>query len=62
MTQKELLYLEDAYNHEKSLATISETTSSYLEHDTLIQFLMEQSKKHELFAKKLKKKLEGEAE
>ena len=62
MTQKELLYLEDAINHEKSLATVSSLSASYLEDDTLIEFLMEQSKKHEAFAKKLKKKLEGEAE
>ena len=62
MTQKELLYLEDAINHEKSLATISSLSASYLEDDTLTDFLMEQSKKHELLAKILKKKLEVEAE
>ena len=60
MTQKELLYFEDVINHEKSLASICELSASFLENDTLIEFLLEQSKKHQLLEKKFKKKLEGE--
>ena len=62
MTQKELLYIEDAINHEKALAKICEESASFIEDSTLADFLLEQTKKHEAMEKKLKKKLEVESE
>ena len=60
MTQKELLYIEDAINHEKSLSSICTESASFLDDSTLIDYLLNESKKHEAMEKKLKKKLEGE--
>ena len=60
MTQKELLYIEDAINHEKALATICAESASFLEDSTLIDYLRNESKKHEILEKKLYKRLEGE--
>lgn len=47
MTQKELLYLEDAYKHEKNIISICENTIDMLEDEDLISFLKKEIKKHE---------------
>ena len=46
MTQKELLYLEDAINHEKSIITICENTIKNLEDKKLISFLKNKLETH----------------
>ncbi|MBQ1495965.1 MAG: hypothetical protein IIZ40_01255 [Bacilli bacterium] len=46
MTQKELLYLEDAINHEKALIKICEVSSNYLANEDLVSFFEKQIKKH----------------
>lgn len=46
MTQKELLYLEDAINHEKTLIEICDVSSNYIANEDLVDFFKKQSKKH----------------
>lgn len=53
MTEKELLYLEDATNHEKNLIEISNIIISNLENKNLQTFLNNQLKKHENLKEKL---------
>ena len=47
MTQKELLYIEDAIGHEQNIITICEETINMLEDSNLISFLSKEIKKHE---------------
>lgn len=58
MTQKELLYMEDATEHEKNLIDIYQYTIESLEDKTLITFMKAQLKKHESLKKKLMEVLE----
>ena len=53
MTQKELLYLEDAVGHEKNIISICEETISYLEDDNLVDFMNKELKKHVSLEEKL---------
>ena len=46
MTQKELLYLEDAIGHENSIITIINESINKLEDDNLITFMKTEEKKH----------------
>ena len=46
MTQKELLYLEDAVGHEQNIISIIEEELQKLEDDNLITFMQEQLDKH----------------
>lgn len=46
MTQKELLYLEDAIKHECSIMTILKDAINKLEDEKLISFIEEQVKLH----------------
>lgn len=46
MTQKELLYVEDAIGHEQSIIKICEDTVNNLEDDNLISFMKKQLRKH----------------
>ena len=46
MTQKELLYVEDAVKHEKNIIDICNETMNALESDDLISFLEKEVKKH----------------
>ena len=39
MTQKELLYLEDAVGHESNIITIIEESLKYLQDENLISFM-----------------------
>lgn len=58
MTQKELLYLEDAIGHEQNIITICEETLNMLEDDNLISFLTKEIKKHENMKEELLNMLE----
>ena len=57
MTQKELLYLEDAYNHEKYIIDIYNN----LEMEVVEDFMTKELKRHELMKNKIKKLLEMKA-
>ena len=53
MTQKELLYMEDAIEHEINLIDICNYTINNLEDKTLVTFMKSQLKKHESMKEKL---------
>lgn len=46
MTQKELLYVEDAINHECNIVSILEDSIKSLEDENLVSFLEEEIKAH----------------
>ncbi len=54
MTEKELLYLEDAISHEQSIIDILNNTNN----DNINDFFNEEVKKHENTLKKLLNKME----
>ena len=58
MTQKELLYMEDAIGHETNLVDICQYTIDSLQDKSLKTFMKGQLKKHESLKKKLMKVLE----
>ena len=58
MTQKELLYFEDAIGHEGNIIKICEESIKNLEDESLITFLEEEKSKHESFKQELINKLE----
>lgn len=47
MTQKELLYLEDAVNHEKSIIEILKEMANSLEEESLINYIENEILLHE---------------
>ncbi len=51
MTQKELLYLEDAYKHEKNIIDICNESMNMLEDENLVSFIEKELKKHEKMKK-----------
>ena len=57
MTQKELLYMEDAINHEIATILILESTVNMIEDEELIKFINSEIKKHTNLKDKLYKKL-----
>lgn len=59
MTQKELLYVEDAYNHEKNIIDICNTMCNYLDDSDTCEFINKEIKKHEGQKNKLYKLLEN---
>ena len=61
MTQKELLYLEDAIGHEKNIITIIEDTINRLDDDNLVTFMQEQLNDHTNMQEKLMNFLEEKA-
>ncbi len=61
MTQKELLYVEDAYNHEKNIIDICIDISNRLDDTRLVNFIDEEIKKHETMKNKIYKLLESKA-
>lgn len=61
MTQKELLYVEDAIGHEKNMIAVCQETISCLKEEKLNAFLEKEIKKHENMQKKLMKMLEDNA-
>ena len=58
MTQKELLYVEDAIGHEKNIISIINTSIDYLEDKNLVSFLLKELKKHEIMQERLMNLLE----
>ena len=60
MTQKELLYLEDAIKHEQNLVEICEETINSLTDEEIISFMKNQQKEHKTLEKKLLKIMEDE--
>ena len=61
MTQKELLYVEDAIGHEKNMISILKDTIGNLTDKSLVNFLKNELKKHEILKEKLMNKLESES-
>lgn len=61
MTQKELLYMEDAIEHETNLIDILNYTIDTLEDEDLVTFMKGQLKKHNSMKEKLMKVMEDAA-
>lgn len=61
MTQKELLYVEDAIGHEQNVGQIVSETINLLEDKNLQTFLKSELKKHQAIEEKLMNLLESEA-
>ena len=61
MTQKELLYLEDAISHEKNLIIILQNSIDNLKTEELTDFMAQEVTVHQQILKKLCKLLEDEA-
>ncbi len=59
MTQKELLYMEDAIGHEQNLVSLLEDFSNNVQDKNLASFLKKLSKKHMGMEKKLMDVMEG---
>ena len=59
MTQKELLYVEDAVKHEQNIINVCNESIDMLEDEDLISFLETEVKKHTKMKEKLMKLLEG---
>ena len=57
MTEKELLYLEDAVGHEKNIVSICDFTINNLKDKTLISFIEKESSKHTQILNNLVNKL-----
>lgn len=53
MTQKELLYVEDAIGHEKSLSSILEQSVESIQDEDLKVFLQKECEKHKTMEQKL---------
>ena len=47
MTQKELLYFEDAIGHEKNIISICEDIASKLENEELVTFMQNEIQTHQ---------------
>ena len=61
MTQKELLYLEDAIGHEKNIIKICETSIKDLQDENLISFLKKEIDEHVVLKERLMGVLEEKA-
>ena len=61
MTQKELLYVEDAIGHEQNVGQIVTETINLLEDKSLQTFLKSELKKHQATLARLTNLLEDEA-
>ena len=61
MTQKELLYVEDAIGHEESIVNIFEDMVNTLEDEELVSFIKKEIKKHKNIYEKLISKLEDKS-
>ena len=59
MTQKELLYLEDAISHEENVLSFLNDTISNIDDEKITTFIDEEIKFHESLCSKLMKKLKG---
>lgn len=61
MTQKELLYLEDAIGHEQNLAKICEESLNLIDDDQLNNFIKNELDKHNSLKEELINKLKEKA-
>lgn len=61
MTQKELLYLEDAIGHEKTIIKVVETSIEQIEDENLKTFLEQELTRHEQTKQNLMNLLEVKA-
>ncbi|MBE6161522.1 MAG: hypothetical protein E7158_04830 [Firmicutes bacterium] len=61
MTQKELLYVEDAIGHEQNIIDICNETKNMLTDESLISFIEKELKKHTTMYEKLIKCLEDKS-
>lgn len=61
MTQKELLYVEDAVNHESNIIAIVTDTINNLEDENLAEFMEEKLNDHIAYKQELMKFLEDKA-
>ena len=61
MTQKELLYVKDAVEHEKSIVQILENTKKNLEDESLVSFCDSEIEKHNTLCDSLINLLEEKA-
>ena len=61
MTQKELLYVEDAIGHEQNIISICEDTINNMQDKDLISFIKSEVKKHETMKEKLISLLEDKS-
>ena len=61
MTQKELLYVEDAIGHEQNIICILEETLNNLEDEELASFISKQINKHDNVREKLMNLLEDKS-
>lgn len=61
MTQKELLYLEDAIGHEKNMISICEDIVCSLQDESLVSFMEKEIKKHKSLKEKLMEFLKEKA-
>ena len=61
MTQKELLYVEDAVGHEQNIIKILDESLVHLEDDILVSFMEKEVKKHSNTLKKLLNMLEDKS-
>ena len=61
MTQKELLYVEDAIGHEENIICICNETACMFEDQNLVSFMNEEIKKHTKTKEMLIKLLEEKA-
>ena len=61
MTQKELLYLEDAIGHEQNIISILNESLANLEDEVLVSFMEKETKKHANTLQKLLKILEDKS-
>lgn len=59
MTQKELLYIEDAIGHENNIITIVEETIKNIQDEKLVTFLEQELQEHVSMKEKLISKLEA---
>ncbi len=60
MTQKELLYVEDAINHERNIVYYLNDAISSIQNEELTSFLEDEIIYHEEISKKLLNLLDGE--
>ncbi len=61
MTQKELLYFEDAVGHEESIIKICQNTVSSLQDERLVSFMESQINDHQKMKEKLMNLLKEKA-
>ena len=61
MTQKELLYFEDAIGHEKNIISICEDIASKLENEELVTFMQNEIQTHLSMQEKIMDLMEEKA-